>query len=96
LAMIEEVFTNIFKPFFPKIFCGFIGTDLFMCLVRVGVRSCTFGSPHTPFKRELLRVVVVVVVEEVFTKHLYHKFIFIKSILYVIKFIKLYFLKILK
>ena len=24
-----------------------------MCLVRIGVRSCTSGSPHTPHKRKL-------------------------------------------
>jgi len=58
------LFAKRFQTFFQKkkIFCGSIGTDLSICLVRVGVRSCTSRSPHTPFKRELLGVVVVVVV----------------------------------
>ena len=29
-----------------------VGTDLFMCLVRIGIRSCTSKSPHTPLMRK--------------------------------------------
>ena len=34
--------------FFKNVFYGSVGNDLFTWLVRVGVRLCTSGSPHTP------------------------------------------------
>ena len=48
--------------FFKNVFCESVGNDVFMWLVRVGVRSCTLGSPHTPRMQEYFGVVVVVVV----------------------------------
>ena len=42
------------KSFFKNVFDGSDGNDLFTWLVRVGVRSCTSGSPHTPRMREIL------------------------------------------
>jgi len=45
-------FQNLY--FFVKdAFCGSVGTGLSMCLVCIGVRSCTSESSHTPHKREL-------------------------------------------
>ena len=49
VAFIYKTFSNLF----PKTFCGSVRTDLFMCLVRVVVRQCTSGSPHTLFKRKI-------------------------------------------
>ena len=47
-CLLQNVVFKIVYFFFKNVFCGSVGNDLFTWLVRVGVRSCTSGSPHTP------------------------------------------------